>query len=121
MSRIEADIYEWAQVTRISVFEIGEDFVTAMAARESEAADRGVTVYQVWLPLASPSVGWAVERLRGRGYFLGGLLPRWFDTDGLLMQRLAHTPNWDSIQILLERSRQIIRMVREDWKRSLAQ
>jgi hypothetical protein len=120
MSRIEADIYEWAQVTRISVFEIGEDFVTAMAARESEAADRGVTVYQVWLPLASPSVGWAVERLRSRGYFLGGLLPRWFDTDGFLMQRLSHTPDWDSIQILLDRSREIVRMVHEDWKRSLA-
>lgn len=78
-------------------------------------------VSQVWLPLASTSVGWAVERLRSRGYFLGGILPRWFDTDGLLMQRLYHTPDWDTIQILLDRSREIVRMVREDWQRSRPQ
>jgi len=121
LSRIEVNIYDWAQVTRISVFEIGEDFMMAMAVKESEAAARGVTVCQVWLPLASTSVGWAVERLRSRGYFLGGILPRWFDTDGLLMQRLSHTPDWDSIQILLDRSREIVRMVREDWQRSRPQ
>lgn len=95
--------------------------MVAMAVKESEAAARGVTVCQVWLPLASTSVGWAVERLRSRGYFLGGILPRWFDTDGLLMQRLSHTPDWDSIQILLDRSREIVRMVREDWQRSRPQ
>lgn len=117
-SRIEVEIYDWAQVSRISVLEIGKDFMTAVAVRESEAADRGVTVYQVWLPLASPSVGWAVECLRCRGYFLGGLLPRWFDTDSLLMQRLCHTPDWDGIHILLDRSREIFRMVREDWGHS---
>ncbi len=117
-SRIASDTYEAARVSRISVLEIGEDFETVMAVRESEAAAGDVTVYQVWLPLGSPSVGWAVECLRRRGYFLGGLLPRWFDTDGLLMQRLCHTPDWDGIQILLDRSREIFRMVHEDWARS---
>jgi len=95
LSRIEFEIYDWARVGRIRVLKIGEDFVNAMAARESEAAAGDVTVYQVWLPPASPSVGWAVESLRRRGYFPGGLLPRWFDTDGLLMQRLCHTPDWE--------------------------
>ncbi len=117
-SRIASDTYEEARVSRISVFEIGEDFETAVGQRESEAAAKDVTVYQVWLPLESSSVGWAVECLRHRGYFLGGLLPRWFDTDGLLMQRLCHTPDWDGIQILLDRSREIFRIIREDWARS---
>ncbi len=118
LSRITSDTYKEARVSRITVWEIGEDFETAVAVRESEAAAGDVTVYQVWLPLGAPSVGWAVECLRNRGYFLGGLLPRWFDTDGLLMQRLCHTPDWDSIQILLDRSREIFRMVHEDWTRS---
>jgi len=117
-SRIASNTYEEARVSRITVSEIGEDFETVMAVRESEAAARDVTVYQVWLPLESPSVGWAVECLRRQGYFLGGLLPRWFDTDGLLMQRLCHTPDWDGIQILLDRSREIFHMVHEDWARS---
>lgn len=118
LSRIEAEIYGWALVSRISVLEIGEDFMPAIGIRESEAAEKGVIVYQVWLPLASPSVNWAVECLRSRGYFLGGLLPRWFDTDGLLMQRVFHTPDWDSIQILQDRSREIFRIVRDDWESS---
>lgn len=71
--------------------------------------------------LAAPSVGWAVECLGRRGYFWGSLLPRWFDTDGLLMQRLCHTPDWDGAQILLDRSREIFRIVREDWERSIRQ
>ena len=116
ISRMTTEIYPHAGVTRITAREIGRDFFSALGEREDKAASRGVVVYQVWLPLSRPWVGWAVEGLRKRGYFLGGLLPRWFEEDGLLMQRLIHPPDWDSQQILFERSQRIARMVMDDWK-----
>lgn len=116
LSRITAEVYDYAQVTRITILEVGEDLEAALAEREAQAEARGVVVYQAWLPLACPWVGWAVERLRRRGYFLGGVLPRWFDEDGLLMQRLLNAPNWDEMQILLERSQDITRMIKDDWR-----
>lgn len=115
LSRLSAEIYDQAQVTRITVWEMGGDLLEALAAREAEAAARSVGVYQVWLPLAKPWVGWAVDRLRSQGYFLGGVLPRWFDEDGLLMQRLTHTPDWDAMQLYLERSQIITGFVKDDW------
>jgi len=116
-SRISAEIYDYAQVARITIWEIGEDLAAALDQREAEAAARGVIVFQLWLPLGNPSLGWAVELLRGRGYFLGGVLPRWFDEDGLLMQRLLNPPDWESLQIFHERSKIITRMVKDDWQR----
>lgn len=113
-SRLEAAIYDYAQVIRITAWELGHDLVAALARLESEAAERGVTVYQIWLPLAAPEVGWAVDRLRRRGYFFGGILPRWFNEDGFLLQRLAHDPGWDDMQILLERSHRIVEIVKND-------
>lgn len=115
-SRLTSVIYDSAQVTRITAWELGHDLVAALAGLESKAAARGVTVYQVWLPLAAPEVGWAVDALRQRGYFLGGVLLRWFNEDGLLLQRLAHNPGWDDIQILLERTRHIMQFVKDDWR-----
>lgn len=113
-SRLESVIYDYAQVTRITAWGLGHDFVAALAKLESEAAERGVTVYQIWLPLAAPEVGWAVDTLRRRGYFFGGLLPRWFNEDGFMLQRLAHDPGWDDMQILLERSHRIVEIVKND-------
>jgi hypothetical protein len=116
ISHMTAEIYPHAGVTRITVREMGGDFVKVLGEWEDKAAERGVVVYQVWLPLSRPWVGWTVERLRERGYFLGGLLPRWFEEDGLLMQRLVHPPDWESQQIIFERSIRIARLVMDDWK-----
>jgi hypothetical protein len=57
-----------------------------------------------------------VESLRERGYFLGGPLPRWFDDDGLLMQRLLQPPHWDTINLAFDDDRELVRLVREDWE-----
>jgi len=43
-------------------------------------------------------------------------LPRWFNEDGLLLQRLAHAPDWDDIQLLLDRARRIMQLVKNDWQ-----
>jgi hypothetical protein len=117
LSDISGEIYQDAGVTRITVRRLGQDFPSALGAWEAKAAHQEVVAYQIWLSLAEPWVGWAVDRLRERGYFLGGVLPRWFDNDGLLMQRLVNPPDWDAMQILLDRSREIAGYIKEDWQK----
>ncbi len=120
ISAIAMSIFDFARVARIAVADAGADFPERLAALEREATERGVWVFQVWLNLAQPWVGAAVQSLREQGYFLGGPLPRWFDTDGLLMQKLLCPPDFGEIQLHSDRAREILALVRQDWERAQA-
>lgn len=115
-TRIVTQVFGFAQVARLAVHEIGADFEAVLDHEAGQAAAQGVEVFQVWLNAGRPPVGWAAERLRERGYFLGGPLPRWFDDDGLLMQRMNHRPHWESINLAFDDDRELVRLVREDWE-----
>jgi len=112
------DVFDFAKVARIAVSETGSDFSEHMTDLESEAANKGTIVVQVWLKLTSPWVGDAVNTLQKRGFFLGGVLPQWFDDDGLLMQKLLFVPDFDSIQLYSDRAVRIRDLVKADWHRS---
>jgi hypothetical protein len=79
--------------------------------------EKGVVVLQVWLKLSWPWIGHAVNILRKRGFFLGGILPRWFDVDGMLMQKIIGQPNWEGIQLHSDRAKKILEIVKADWQR----
>ena len=66
----------------------------------------------------SPWVGAAVHALRERGYFFGGALPRWFDSDGILMQKLLCPPDFDGIVLDSAESKQLLKIIRRDWERA---
>jgi hypothetical protein len=119
VSDIRTQVFAFAAVVRIAVHEPGEDFALRLEQLENELKDKGIVVFQIWLNLACPWVGKAVETLRGRGYFLGGALPRWFDSDGLLMQKILKIPDWDGIALFGDRAGQILKLVRDDWERSI--
>jgi hypothetical protein len=116
-SDVRTRIFESAGVARIAVHEPGGDFAPRMKRLEEELQNRGVMVMQVWLRLACPDVGEAVDILRNQGFFLGGILPRWFDDDGMLMQKVNKTPEWDSILTYGDRAARILELVRSDWER----
>lgn len=118
-SRIDSQHFEFAAVSRLTVHEVGADFAAALGRAEDKALAKGAVVEQVWLRLDHPWSGAAVEVLRGRGFFLGGLLPRWFDVDGMLMQKVNAEPNWAGIKLFLERAKRIFDLVRADWQDSL--
>ncbi len=117
-SSVKTEFFEFAQVARMAIREAGEDLGEVIAKEESAAESQGCDVLQAWLNLASPHVGAAVEILRQAGWFFGGALPRWFDDDGLLMQKILHTPSWDSMVIFFDRAKRIADMVRKDWERT---
>ena len=111
-------IFDFARVARIAVHEAGDDFETHLRVLEHKAQAQKVVVFQVWLNLAQPWVGETVESLRGMGYFFGGALPRWFDVDGLLMQKLLCPPDFDFIQLYTDEAKDLLEVIRKDWQRA---
>ncbi len=107
-------VFGEAGVARMTFERVGDDFEDRLAALESEASSAGTLIRQVFLRLSEPWVGRAVEILRQRGYFIGGALPRWFDEDGLLMQKTLHAPDFEQIFLLTKRARKLREMVRQD-------
>jgi hypothetical protein len=106
--------FDFASIARVAFQETGADLWESVEKMEREARCKRVQVIQVWLRLESPWVGAAVDVFRANGYFLGGLLPRWFDKDGLLMQKLFCPPEWKGIQVYTERAKRIFEIVRKD-------
>jgi hypothetical protein len=120
-SVIRAQFYDSAGVARIAVQEPGEDFVRQLEQLERQVVNKGIMVMQVWLNLACPWVGAVVETMQRRGFFLGGALPRWFDSDGLLMQKIFRRPDWEGISLFGDRAAQILKLVKADWEHSISQ
>jgi hypothetical protein len=120
-SEISISIFDFARVARIAVHQAGPDFERRVDDLEAQALNRKAVVNQVWLKLAAPWVGMEVDILRDRGYFFGGALPRWFDDDGFLMQKLRCSPDFEGIKLASDRSRQILDIVKQDWGRAKTQ
>lgn len=116
-SRGSMSLFDTARVARIAVEGIGPDFESFVARLESEAREKGMLVFHVWLPLVSAFAPAATDILRRRGYFLGAVLPCLAVGDGLLMQKLGQAPDWDGMVLYSERARKIAEMVRHDWER----
>lgn len=117
-SHADITVFDFAGVCRIAVRSMASDFDKCIRKIEAKALDQKVVVLQAWLNLGYPQVGAAVNVLRDRGYFLGGLLPRWFGEDGLLMQKIMIDPDFESIQLYSDRAKQIFAMVQADWLRT---
>jgi N-acetylglutamate synthase-like GNAT family acetyltransferase len=115
-THVTSQIFEFARVARFAVHEAGADFTSVFEQHEQAAFQKGTIIHQVWLKLSWPWVGCVVDLLHSLGYFLGGVLPRWFDVDGLLMQKVFGPPHWDGIQIFTDRAAHILKMVKADWE-----
>jgi hypothetical protein len=119
-TRANLTVFDFARVARIAVPESGGDFRERVYALESEGLTKNAVVFQVWLNLTEPWVGAAVEVLRERGYFFGGPLPRWFDGDGLLMQKLLCSPDFEGIVLVSDFAKELLGFIREDWRRAIS-
>jgi N-acetylglutamate synthase-like GNAT family acetyltransferase len=107
--------FDFANVARITFSEAGGDFETIFEKIEEDMPHHCIVVIQVWLKLATPWIGSIVDTLRGKGFFLGGVLPRWFGDDGLLMQKVIGSPNWEGIELHSVRANNILKLIKADW------
>lgn len=119
ITNLQLHVFDFASLARVVVQDTGLDFQAGMNQLEAALEEKKIMVTQIFLNLAEPWVWQAVEILKQRGYFLGGVLPRWFDTDGLLMQKTRKAPDWDRICTHAQRHRQILSLVREDWNQAI--
>ncbi len=115
-TRIEAQIFDLAQVARITVHEAGADFEKVIISEEERVLSQNVEVIQISLKLSWPWITETVSLLRKNGYFFGGMLPQWFGEDGLLMQKVLSPPDWDGISLFSERAKRILDFVKTDWR-----
>jgi hypothetical protein len=111
------EIFDFARVARIAVHEVGKDFASRIDRLLAACVEKGVLVVQVWLGLNVPEIAYPVDELRSRGFFLGGALPRWFDHDGMLMQKLYCAPCFEDIRLYTDRSKAVLELVKRDYRR----
>jgi len=116
---VELKVFHSAQVARINAPMTGDDFGDCFSVLEAQARKEQAIVFQAFLNLSEPWVGAAVDILRKRGYFFGGAMPRWFDGDGLLMQKLACPPNFENIALFLDSSKELLAFIQQDWERAV--
>jgi hypothetical protein len=119
-SQMQLCFFGRQNVARISVQIVGSDFDVTIERLEQTARARGSTIMQVYLPLAVAPAAAAIKTLRSQGYFLGGVLPRWFDGDGLMMQKLCAEPHFDTIRIYSERAEKLLEFIKKDWNAAAA-
>jgi hypothetical protein len=115
-TEMSVKVFDFAGVARFAVPVAGPDFIELFEREQQLLAGRDVKVMQVWLGLSSPQAAEAVEMLRRRGYFFGGIFPRWFDWDGVMMQRIIGQPEWNSIHLYSKRAEQILAYIYDDWQ-----
>ena len=113
-SDIQVKFFGYAGVGRFNVIAAGADFPDRVDQLEREGRKDAIVIFQYFLSLANPWIGRAVEHLRGKGYFLGGYVPRWFDADGMLMQKLLVEPDFASIRLHSKQSKEILSFVLTD-------
>lgn len=117
-TEISTRVFGFAQLARITVSEAGADFETVFDAEEKRLEESNCTIIQAWLRSSWPWIGAVADILRARGFFLGGILPRWFGEDGFLMQKVLTRPNWEGISLSTDRAAQILRYIRDDWEKT---
>jgi hypothetical protein len=116
-TRIDTQVFDFAQVGRLAVHEAGSDLERVFLSEEERILGQNVEVIQVWLKLSWPWIGRVAAVLKEKGYFFGGILPQWFGEDGLLMQKILARPNWEGIHLFSERAEKILEFVQADWQR----
>lgn len=103
-------------LTAVNLLHAGSDFDARLFSLEMSALASGREVIKVAVNLGQPEVASVVSRLRERGYFCGCVLPRWFDSDGLLMTRSFGEPNFAGLKTESQRSHDLRDLVYADYR-----
>jgi len=104
-----------AGMWRVSVKSAGADWGTFLGELLDQAKQRSVTSLQVVLSTALPHMTVLVEDMRQQGFFLGGVFPRWFGNDGVMMQKvLDKKPDYDGIKLYGDVAKSLLEFIRSD-------
>lgn len=114
-TELSIKLFEPINVARLALTSVGPDLEQVLSSHEQALMQQQIKVLQLWIPSTWPWLGKVVDSLRDRGYFFGGVFPRWFDDDAIMLQKLSDRPNWDGIKLYSERAQKIRDAVYADW------
>lgn len=106
-----------AGVLRVSVLEAGADAAALTDRLVKKYTETGAVVLQVFLPLDQPVSGALVDVLNRRGFFFSAVVPRWFDADALVMQKLTQSTDYGQIHLVSDLAKEMLSVIREDRSR----
>ncbi|OQX10540.1 MAG: hypothetical protein BWK76_20550 [Desulfobulbaceae bacterium A2] len=113
--------YASAATWRISVSAIGADWPAQLAKVLDRARQRQVISLQLIMSAALPCLDAAIEEMRQQGFFFGGVFPRWFGADGILLQQvLGREPDLDEIKLYTTTAKDLLCRLRDDRDRPAA-
>jgi len=109
--------YESAGTWRVSVSSIGNNWTVFLDDLLNEARTLEVKTIQIILSASLPYTGQAVESMRQKGFFLGGIYPRWFGSDGIMMQLLLdREPDFKGIKLYSPAAKTLLDFIQNDRK-----
>jgi ribosomal protein S18 acetylase RimI-like enzyme len=114
--RLQSQYLVRAAVARLDFLQLGADFVPQLSQAQEDYQRQGAQVVQLHLNLEDPFSPAAAEAAFQLGYRCCGLLPRWFDGDGLLLQRNTQPPDLSHDQLSSQRAQELSRRVEFLWK-----
>jgi hypothetical protein len=114
-TRFDERYYQSVQTRKFFVHSIGADWSCFAADVVAEAKRGGVVSLQITLNMACPQLDTAVQVLKSHGFFFGGLAPRWFGPDGLLMQLvLGQETEYEHIKLYSATAKQILAWIQAE-------
>lgn len=112
MTKCTSSVISGAGIMKIIIDKIGLDLRDKVL--HTIEKDKGNNIVHVQLQLTDSCVNWACNELKKEGFFLGGLLPLWFEGDGMFMQRLPEKAHYEEIQIFSDDARNILESIKCD-------
>ncbi|WP_277057887.1 hypothetical protein [Trichlorobacter lovleyi] len=107
--------FEEAGTWRFSVSAIGEDWGMFLDRILVKSRERKAVCLQLIVSTALPCISEAVAQLRQRGFFIGGLYPRWFGNDAVMLQQLfGKEPDYEGIKLYTGVARKMLHDIRSD-------
>lgn len=115
ITKLEEKYYASAGTWKVAVPTVGSDWAAAVDDILNKARQRQVISLQIAINMACPQIGAAVEILRKQGFFFGGIAPRWFGTDGLLMQKLfGSKTEYEKIKLYTQTAKGLLSFIKSD-------
>ena len=102
-----------AKLIRLTIEKAGIDFSSVIDGIENRVGQE--TLIQTYLNLGDKAAPEAIKLLCKKGYIFGGLLPLWFGSDGIIMQKLIREPAWEKIRLRHKESKKMLNYLRNDY------
>jgi len=114
-THLDEKYYASARTLKVATPIVGSDWAAVLEGILNKAIQQQVISLQITINMACPHIGVAVDLLREKGFFFGGMAPHWFGTDGLLMQKLfGSKTEYEKTKLYTQFSRELLAFIISD-------